>query len=135
MANRERSRERPLSPHLQVYRWQVQMVTSILHRATGVILVLGSLLIVCALLALAAGPQEWSEFSRFTRSPLGFLILFGWSWALSFHLINGIRHLVQDAGLGYQVETFIRSSWVSVIGSLVLTALIWLIAMAQRGGA
>ena len=135
MANRERSRERPLSPHLQVYRWQVQMVTSILHRATGVILVLGSLLIVCALLALAAGPQEWSGFSQFTRSPLGFLILFGWSWALSFHLINGIRHLVQDAGLGYQVETFIRSSWVSVIGSLVLTALIWLIAMAQRGGA
>ena len=135
MANRERSRERPLSPHLQVYRWQVQMVTSILHRATGVILVLGSLLIVCALLALAAGPQEWSEFSRFTRSPLGFLILFGWSWALSFHLVNGIRHLVQDAGWGYQVETFIRSSWVSVIGSLVLTALIWLIAMAQRGGA
>jgi succinate dehydrogenase / fumarate reductase cytochrome b subunit len=135
MANRERSRERPLSPHLQVYRWQVQMVTSILHRATGVILVLGSLLVVCALLALAAGPQEWSEFSRFTRSPLGFLVLFGWSWALAFHLINGIRHLVQDAGLGYQVETFIRSSWVSVIGSLVLTALIWLIAMTQRGGA
>lgn len=135
MANRERSRERPLSPHLQVYRWEVQMVTSILHRTTGVILVLGSLLIVWALLALAAGPQEWSEFSRFTRSPLGFLILFGWSWALSFHLINGIRHLVQDAGWGYQVESFIRSSWVSVIGSLVLTALIWLIAMAQGGAA
>jgi len=133
MANR--SRERPLSPHLQVYRWQVQMVTSILHRTTGVILVAGSLLIVWALLALAAGPQEWSDFSRFTRSGLGFLILFGWSWALAFHLINGIRHLVQDAGWGYQVETFIRSSWVSVIGSLVLTALIWLVAMAQGGAA
>lgn len=133
MANR--SRERPLSPHLQVYRWQVQMVTSILHRMTGVILVVGSLLIVWALLALAAGPQEWSDFSSFTRSGPGFLILFGWSWALAFHLINGIRHLVQDAGWGYQVETFIRSSWVSVIGSLVLTALIWLIAMAQGGAA
>jgi len=135
MANRERPRERPLSPHLQVYSWQVQMVTSILHRATGVVLVLGSLLVVWALLSLAAGPQEWTEFSRFTRSPLGFLILFGWSWALAFHLINGIRHLVQDAGWGYQVESFIRSSWISVVGSLVLTALIWLVAMAQRGGA
>ena len=135
MATRERSRERPLSPHLQVYSWQVQMVTSILHRATGVILVLGSLLVVWALLALAGGPQPWAEFSRVTRSPLGFLVLFGWSWALAFHLINGIRHLAQDAGLGYKVETFIRSSWTSVIGSLVLTALIWLLAMAQRGGA
>ena len=135
MANRERSRERPLSPHLQVYSWQVQMVTSILHRATGIILVVGSLLVVWALLALAGGPQPWAEFSRGARSPLGFLVLFGWSWALAFHLINGIRHLVQDAGLGYRVETFIRSSWTSVIGSLVLTALIWLIAIAQRGGA
>lgn len=129
------NRERPLSPHLQVYRWQVQMVTSILHRGTGMVLVLGSLLIVWALLALAAGLQEWTQFSRFTRSGLGFLILFGWSWAMAFHLINGIRHLVQDAGWGYRVESFIRSSWVSVVGSLVLTALIWLIAMAQRGGA
>lgn len=111
------------------------MVTSILHRATGVVLVLGSLLVVVALLALAAGPREWFEFSRFTRSPLGFLVLFGWSWALAFHLINGIRHLVQDAGWGYKVESFIRSSWISVVGSLVLTALIWLLAMAQRGGA
>lgn len=111
------------------------MVTSILHRATGVVLVLGSVLIVYALLSLAAGAQQWAEFSRFTRSGLGFLILFGWSWALAFHLINGIRHLVQDAGWGYKVETFIRSSWASVVGSLVLTALIWLVAMTQRGGA
>ena len=135
MANRERPRERPLSPHLQVYSWQVQMVTSILHRATGVVLVLGSLLVVCALMSLAAGPREWSEFTGFARSPLGFLVLFGWSWALAFHLVNGIRHLVQDAGWGYKVESFIRSSWVSVVGSLVLTALIWLVAMLQGGGA
>ena len=111
------------------------MVTSILHRGTGIVLVLGSLLIVWALLALAAGPQPWSEFSRFTRSGLGFLILFAWSWALAFHLINGIRHLLQDAGWGYKVESFIRSSWTSVVGSLMLTALIWLIAMAKWGGA
>jgi succinate dehydrogenase / fumarate reductase cytochrome b subunit len=54
---------------------------------------------------------------------------------MAFHLINGIRHLVQDAGLGYRIESFVRSSWISVIGSLVLTALIWMAAMTQGGGA
>ena len=86
MANRERPQERPLSPHLQVYRWQVQMVTSILHRATGVILTLGSLLVVWALLALAAGPERWAQFADCARSPLGFIVLFGWSWALALAL-------------------------------------------------
>ncbi|MBO7942051.1 succinate dehydrogenase, cytochrome b556 subunit, partial [Streptomyces sp. S9] len=116
------NRERPLSPHLQVYRWQVQMVTSILHRATGVILSIGALLIAWGLTALAAGPEAWASFVACARSPLGFLILFGWTWAFAYHLINGIRHLVQDAGYGYKVQTFVRSGWVSVIGSLVLTA-------------
>ena len=129
------NRERPLSPHLQIYRWQVQMVTSILHRGTGVVLSLGNLLIVCGLMSLAAGPESWAHFTAFTRSVLGFLIMFGWSWAMAFHLINGIRHLVQDAGLGYRIESFVRSSWISVFGSLVLTALIWMAAMTQGGGA
>ena len=138
MANQERPRAphpRPLSPHLQVYRWQVQMVTSILHRATGVILTLGSLLVVWALLALAAGPERWAQFADCVRSPLGFVVLFGWSWALAYHLLNGIRHLVQDAGYGYSIEKFVRSSWISIIGSLALTVLIWVLAMMQRGAA
>lgn len=129
------NRERPLSPHLQVYRPQVQMMTSIVHRATGVILALGSLLIVWALLALAAGPDAWAQFSACARSPLGFIVLFGWSWAFAYHLINGIRHLVQDAGYGYAISAFVRSSWISVFGSLALTSLIWIVAMMQRGGA
>ncbi|RNF83185.1 succinate dehydrogenase, cytochrome b556 subunit [Montanilutibacter psychrotolerans] len=129
------NRERPLSPHLQVYRPQVQMMTSIVHRATGVILALGSLLIVWALLALAAGPDAWAQFSACARSPLGFIVLFGWSWAFAYHLINGIRHLVQDAGYGYAIAAFVRSSWISVFGSLALTSLIWIVAMMQRGGA
>lgn len=111
------------------------MVTSILHRITGMVLVVGSLLVAWGLLALAAGPGQWADFGDLARSPLGFLVLFGWSWALAFHLVNGIRHLLQDAGLGYKVETFIRNSWVSVVGSLVLTALIWLVAISQWGGA
>lgn len=129
------NRERPLSPHLQVYRWQIQMVTSIVHRTTGVILAVGGLLIAWAFVALAAGPESWATFMACASSPLGFLILFGWSWAFSFHLINGIRHLVQDAGYAYKVATFIRNGWISVFGSLVLTALIWVVAMLSRGGA
>ncbi|RPE81781.1 succinate dehydrogenase, cytochrome b556 subunit [Vulcaniibacterium tengchongense] len=129
------NRERPLSPHLQVYRWQVQMVTSILHRGTGMVLAFGSLLFAWGLLALAAGPEHWARFGGFARSPLGFLILFVWSWSLAFHLINGVRHLVQDAGYAFDIPGFVRNSWISVIGSLVLTALIWLGAMMQWGAA
>ncbi|QDH70192.1 succinate dehydrogenase, cytochrome b556 subunit [Marilutibacter alkalisoli] len=129
------SPQRPLSPHLQVYRWQIQMVTSILHRATGVILAIGSLLIAAALVALAAGPEHWAKVTACATSPLGFLILFGWSWAFAYHLLNGIRHLVQDAGYGYPIASFVRSGWVSVFGSLALTAIVWVIAILQRGGA
>lgn len=129
------SRERPLSPHLQVYRWQIQMVTSILNRVTGIILSLGSLLIVWALVALASGPESWADFSGFARSGLGFLVLFGWTWALSFHLLGGIRHLLHDLGIGMRVKSFVMGGWLSVIGSLVLTALIWLAAMLLRGEA
>lgn len=135
MANPTPPRERPLSPHLDVYRWQVQMVTSILHRATGVVLTAGALLVVCGLLSLAAGPESWAEFNGWVRSPLGFIVMFGWTWAFAYHLINGIRHLVQDAGHGYAIESFVRNSWISIIGSLVLTALIWLWAMMQGGAA
>jgi succinate dehydrogenase / fumarate reductase cytochrome b subunit len=128
-------RERPLSPHLQVYRWQVQMVSSILHRATGVILSLGSLLIAWGLVALAAGADHWNTFTDAARSPLGFLLMFGWSWALAYHLLNGIRHLLQDVGVAVAVPEFVKSAWISIIGSLVVTAIIWVLAMQKWGGA
>lgn len=129
------SRQRPISPHIQVYRWQVQMVTSILHRATGIVLVAGSLLFVWGLWALAAGSAQWAGFSGFARSIPGFVVLFGWSWAFAYHLANGIRHVIQDAGWGFEIPDFIRNSWTTVIVSLVVTALLWLAAMQQWGGA
>jgi len=116
---------RPLSPHLQVYRWQIQMASSILHRATGIILAVGSLLIVAALVALAAGPEAWARVSALGGSWFGLLVLFGWTWAFSYHLLNGIRHLLQDAGWGYSIARFVRNGWLAVIGSFVLTALVW----------
>ncbi|MEO8010081.1 MAG: succinate dehydrogenase, cytochrome b556 subunit [Dokdonella sp.] len=119
------SSPRPLSPHLQVYRWQIQMITSILHRATGAILSIGSLLIVAALVALSAGPEMWSQVAEISGSWLGLLVLFGWTWAFSYHLVNGIRHLLQDAGFGYAIGQFVFSSWFSVLGSIVLTLALW----------
>lgn len=124
---------RPLSPHLGIYRWQVQMVSSILHRATGVALAVGTLLVAAGLLALAAGPAPFADFAAFCASPFGLLLLLGWTWSLSYHLLNGVRHLLQDAGFGYAVTAFVRNSWLTVIGSLLLTLIIW--ANVLLGGA
>lgn len=124
---------RPLSPHLQVYRRQVQMVTSILHRATGIVLSVGSLLIAAGLVALASGETSWDSLRNCAASWFGLIVLIGWSWALAFHLINGIRHLLQDAGWGYAISSFVRNSWISVIGSLLLTAAIWAAVIALGG--
>ena len=127
------SRERPLSPHLQVYRWQIQMVTSILHRATGMVLAAGALVIAAGLLSLMLGPDAWACFTGVADAWYGKVFLFGWSWAFSYHICNGVRHVVQDFAIGYRISTFVRSSWLSVVGSLVITALIW--ACALNGGA
>lgn len=126
---------RPLSPHLSIYRWQIQMVTSILHRATGIALAAGTILLCVALLALAAGPDAFAQVRAFCASWIGQILLFGWTWSLAYHLLNGIRHLLQDVGLGYLPTQFVRNGWIVSIGSLVLTALVWACVLAQRGGA
>jgi succinate dehydrogenase / fumarate reductase cytochrome b subunit len=91
--------------------------------------------LVWGLLALAAGPERWDAFAACAGSPFGKLVLLGFSWSLAFHLINGIRHLVQDAGYGYAIPEFVRSSWLSVIGSFVLVALAWGVVLAHWGQA
>ena len=126
-------RERPLSPHLQVYRWQVQMVTSILHRATGVALIVGALAMVYGLVSLASGPERWDTFIACVGSLFGKIILFGFSWALAYHLLNGIRHLMQDAGHGFAIPDFVRNSWISIIGSVLLVVVVWVIVLMQWG--
>ena len=128
-------RTRPLSPHLDVYKWQVQMLTSILHRATGIALVAGMLGLVWGLVALAGGEKSWAAFATCAGSLLGQLVLFGFSWALAYHLINGVRHLVQDAGHGWSIPEFVRSSWISIIGSVVLVVVVWAIVLFRGGAA
>jgi succinate dehydrogenase / fumarate reductase cytochrome b subunit len=126
---------RPLSPHIQIYKWQVQMVTSILHRATGIALAVGTLLVVWGLLSLAAGEAAFDQFRACAGSPLGMILLFGWSWALFYHLCNGIRHLLQDTGAGYAIPQFVRSSWLSIVVSVVLVVLVWAYVLAAGGAA
>lgn len=129
------SRERPLSPHLQVYRWQIQMVASILHRVTGIVLSVGALVIAGGLLALMMGASSWTCFTGHAGAWYGQVFLFGWSWAFAYHLCNGIRHMCQDFALGMSIPAFVRSSWMAVIGSLVITALIWGYVLTNGGGA
>ena len=95
---RKATRERPLSPHLQVYRWQITMTMSILHRASGVILTFGAFALAWWLMAVATGGESYDRAARCLASPFGKLILFGFSLALVYHLLNGIRHLLWDAG-------------------------------------
>lgn len=126
---------RPLSPHLQVYKWQVQMLTSILHRATGIVLAIGTVIVAWGLAALAGGSESFAQFGACVGSPLGLLVMFGWTWAFAYHLCNGLRHLVQDTGAGYAIPQFVRSSWLSIIGSLVITVLVWGFVFATGGAA
>ena len=125
--------ERPLSPHLGIYRWQLTMMLSILHRATGVALSVGTLLVIALLLALAAGPEQYATVRGFCGSAIGMLLLFGWSWSLFFHLCNGIRHLAWDAGWGFEIPRAYLTGWTVVAVSLLLTGLTWACVFAQRG--
>ena len=117
---------RPLSPHLQIYRWKIPMLTSILHRVTGVGLVAGSLVIVWWLTALAMGPEQYGIFVEVIASPLGKLVMIGWTWTFWYHMLNGIRHMVFDAGYGFKLQTAIRTGALVLILSLVFTLATWL---------
>jgi succinate dehydrogenase / fumarate reductase cytochrome b subunit len=121
---------RPLSPHLQVYRWQITMAMSIAHRATGIILAGGTLLLVWWLVALAMGPGPYASAQGFIGSPIGILMMLGWTVALFYHLANGIRHLFWDAGYGFDIPTVYRSGYAVLALTVVLSVAAWLIAGA-----
>lgn len=120
---------RPLSPHLQIYKPQITSVLSILHRATGIVLGIGTLLLTYWLVAAAAGPEAYALAQAIIGSWFGLLCLFGWTAALFYHLCNGIRHLFWDAGYGYELETVDKSGWMVLIATGVLTILAWLIGL------
>jgi succinate dehydrogenase / fumarate reductase, cytochrome b subunit len=116
---------RPISPHLQIYKWQLTMMLSIVHRATGIALAVGTILLVALLIALAAGPDAYASVRALCASPIGMILLLGWSWSLCFHALNGVRHLFWDAGAGFEIPRAYASGWTVVALSLIATGLIW----------
>jgi succinate dehydrogenase / fumarate reductase, cytochrome b subunit len=119
-------RPRPLSPHLTVYKWPATMLMSILHRITGGALYFGTLLLVWWLLAAATSRDQFDLASGVLGSWFGLLVLVGFTWALSLHLLGGVRHLIWDTGTGLEKDSSTMLAWATLAGSFVLTAAIWL---------
>ncbi len=119
---------RPLSPHLSIYRPQLNSAMSILHRLTGVGMTLGAVLIVWWFLAAATSSDYFETVNGLLTSWFGYAVLLGLAWALAYHLLNGIRHLFWDAGYGFEMSSVDLSGKAVLIGSVALTVLVWLIA-------
>ena len=119
---------RPLSPHLQIYRWTWTMAMSVFHRATGSALYVGVALFAIWLVALAAGPRAFETAQWFFGSPLGLLILFGYTWVLMHHMLGGVRHLVWDFAVRMDLDSRMAMARYTLIGSIVLTVAIWAVA-------
>ncbi|MBX3489572.1 MAG: succinate dehydrogenase, cytochrome b556 subunit [Parvibaculum sp.] len=128
-----RQAARPLSPHLQIYRLTVTMVMSIVHRITGAGLYAGTLLLAWWLVAVASGPDAYAVFEGFIGSWFGRLVLFGYTWALIHHMLGGIRHFIWDFGKGFELRTADVMAWGTVIGSVVLTVLVWIAGYSMMG--
>ena len=120
---------RPLSPHLQVYRPIINMTMSILHRITGAALYAGTVLLAWWLMAAAWSPEQFALANSLFASWFGRLVLFGFTWALFHHLIGGIRHLIWDTGRGFDLKTVDLMSWATPVLSIGLTLAVWAVAL------
>ena len=125
--------DRPLSPHLQIYRLQLTSVMSITHRLTGLCLGLGSIALVGWLMAAAGGGQYFKCAQLAAGSIPGRILLFVWTLCLVYHLMNGVRHLVWDTGRGLELKQVYRSGWFVVVATFVLTIAIWIVAYGVAG--
>jgi succinate dehydrogenase / fumarate reductase cytochrome b subunit len=129
MSVANRPANRPLSPHLQIYKWQLTSVLSIFHRATGIALSVGALYLAVWVMYAAANPRAYAMFESFNTSIVGRIVLGGWLFSLFFHLCNGIRHLFWDAGYGFELKDADRSGWIVVAVALVCTAAAWVVGL------
>jgi succinate dehydrogenase / fumarate reductase cytochrome b subunit len=126
--------ERPLSPHMQIYRWPVTMLMSILHRITGGALYFGTLLVAWWLIAASAGPAAYGTVASVFNSWFGRLILLGYTWALLHHMLGGIRHLIWDTGHGFAQHERESLALATAVGSIVLTLVLWTVGYFLVGG-
>ncbi len=132
MARLDAQANRPLSPHLQIYRWHATMTMSILHRVTGSALYFGTVLLVWWLVAAAAGPAAFEIANGVVGSWSGLVVLFGFTWALVHHMLGGLRHLIWDFGVALDAPLRDRLAIANLVGSAVLTPLLWLIGFSLR---
>ena len=126
--------ERPLSPHLFIYKPMLTMLMSIAHRITGLGLYFGTLLLAWWLLAAATGPSAYAGIGAFMSSFVGRLLLFGYTWALMHHMLGGIRHLIWDNGRGFGAQEREWLAIATVVGSISLTLVIWIVGYLFAGG-
>ena len=119
--------ERPLSPHLSIYRWPITMTLSILHRGTGLAMAVGFLVLAAWLASAAAGPVEYDNFTALMSTLVGRILLIGWSFAFFYHLANGIRHLVWDSGRGFEKRQANSSAWFVLIAATIATIVLWVL--------
>ncbi|MGH8308096.1 MAG: succinate dehydrogenase, cytochrome b556 subunit [Gammaproteobacteria bacterium] len=124
---------RPLSPHLGIYRWQITMTMSIVHRATGIWLSLGTLALIYWLIAAAAGPQAYTTAQVLFGSWIGQILMWTWTFCLFYHLCNGIRHLFWDSVQGFEIRTFYITGYSVWLIAFVLTALALIFAYVRGG--
>lgn len=117
-----------MSPHLSVWRWHITMATSIAHRATGVALYVGALIAAAWAVSLASGPDAYACFKGLLGSPLGLLVMFGLTVSFFYHLANGVRHLVWDAGFGFDLKSANASAVFVFAFTAAATIVVWVIA-------
>lgn len=132
MADSKLRIERPLSPHLQIYRPMLTMTMSIVHRITGAALYFGTVILALWLIAAATGKANFDVAQAVLGSFLGRVVLFGYTWALLHHMLGGIRHLIWDTGRGFGPEARELFAKITLAGSIVLTILVWIVAYAVR---
>lgn len=126
-------RARPMSPHLQIWRWHVTMATSILHRATGVANAVGLLILITWIGSLAAGEEAYGIFTAIAGSFLGRLIIFGCLVSNAYHIINGIRHLLFNLGVGLDKECANKTAWVAIIGGVIGGIILFILGLMAVG--
>jgi succinate dehydrogenase / fumarate reductase cytochrome b subunit len=133
MSRSTATRQRPLSPHMTVYRWPITMTMSILHRITGGALYFGTLLVAWWLIAASTSESYFDLVNWIFGTWIGRLVLFGYTWALLHHMMGGLRHLIWDTGAGLEKTTASRIAWATLAASIVLTVLVWIAGYAARG--
>lgn len=133
MASAKPAVKRPLSPHLSIYRFQINMVMSILHRITGAANYFGTAFLAAWLMSAATGAKHYETANALLSHPIGMLLAFGYSWSVLHHMVGGVRHLIWDTGRGFSLPNVKTLSWLTIILSLALTLCVWAVGLISRG--